>query len=381
VAVTTPIGVQTGLIDIPFILTDPDPGDVGNLSIIIEWSTDGITWLPCTMGTGSDGDSGLSPGISYTYVWDSKDIKDFPDQWSDTMRVRITPMDKAGPPGGTPDTTGLFTVDNKGPVMSLPTVNTVTDTEVTVTWTVDEQATPTVWYGEYGDGTIADCDTEVSGSQGNPGQSVTLSGLMPGRNYTFMINSSDTIGNKATAGPYSFETEIWIQLYTGWNMISLPPILTDSLVADVLASIDGDYDIVQWYDASDSDDPWKNYIVGKGFGNDLIEIRSDMGIWIHMTAPGTLKPNHFDPSPITPPWPGVLIQMYEGWNFVGYTSIVTRTVADALSSISYDQVMTYDAATDTWWDSDSGSLTDMEMGRGYWIHCPPFPGTLSINYV
>ncbi|UCE73801.1 MAG: fibronectin type III domain-containing protein, partial [Methanomassiliicoccales archaeon] len=340
----------------------------GNLSVKVKFTTDGINWFDATPGPGSDPTELLENDTVYTFVWDSTAPKNIPDTYNTTVFLKIVPYDRGGQ--GTPGITGNFTVDNKAiDFIKLPTV-TVTNTTAFVEWEVDEPANATVWYGPYVNGRISDLTTEATGSILTTYQSVSLTGLTPGRNYTFLVNSTDACGNKASSEIYSFETEVHIQLYAGWNMISLPPILRDWQVEEVLETIDGNYDIVQTFIVFDTDDPWKHYLVGKPFGNDLTYIESWMGLWVHMLNDDVLIPDHYDPTTM-PMWEGSTIPLESGWNFVGYPSVRTRSIGSALSGVSYDLVQAYDAATDQWlsWDGTSGDLTHMEMGRGYWIHC------------
>jgi hypothetical protein len=68
---------------------------------------------------------------------------------------------------------------------------------------------------------------------------------------------------------------------------------------------------------------------------------------------------------------GTIVGLEAGWNLVGYPSIQTRSVNDALAGVPYDMIQTYDAESGQWLSNNgtSGNLTQMEMGRGYWIHC------------
>jgi hypothetical protein len=167
---------------------------------------------------------------------------------------------------------------------------------------------------------------------------------------------------------YTFDTKVHIQLYKGWNMISIPPHILDTSFKEVLAPIMGQYDAVQSYKTSDSSDLWKHYKVGKPYGNDLSEIDGTMGFWIYMKSDTVFIPDQVVPDIGY----SEFIPLVTGWNFVGYPSAQTRLIDDALASAQYDVVQTYDAITGQWlsYDGSSGSLTKMEMGRGYWIHCP-----------
>jgi hypothetical protein len=355
-----PIGIQTGDIIIEYMLSDPNPEDDGNLSIEVYYSLDGDKWWAATQGAGGDPLVSLLNNTLYYYSWDSR--ADIGDVYNTTVYIQIVPSDGGGP--GTPDNNGPFTVDNQPPLfLSLPSVSS-TDTTATIEWMVDEDAYAGAWYGL--DGVLTDETTNVSSSTA---QSVTLTGLMPGRNYSYAINSTDLLGNGISSYPvtYYFHTKVYIQLYEGWNMISIPPIYKTTDLITILSSISGDYDSAQWYDANDGNDHWKHYKVGKPFGNDLTETYLNRGLLIHMKNDAVLMPDLDMPDSGS----SNIVGMMPGWNFVGYPSVTSTPIDDALLGVPYDMVQTYDALTGQWltYDGSSGSLTHMEMGRGYWIHC------------
>jgi len=265
-------------------------------------------------------------------------------------------------------------VDNKAPFLIAGPMVTPTNTTALIEWTVDEPADASVLYG------LGSILTDITtGSTGSTLQSVQLTDLQPGRSYIFVVISTDPYGNVYMSFTFTFETEIHIQLYKGWNMISIPPYLQNIPVEDALASIAGQYDAVQAYYPDDpTGDPWKHYRPGKPFGNDLLWADHVHGLWIHMKNDAILIPGHNDPT-LDPLFTGTSVVLRAGWNFVGYPSLQTRLIDDALidafgNPLTYDIVQTYDAITDQWlsYDGSSGSLTKMEMGRGYWIHVPAF---------
>jgi hypothetical protein len=354
--IQTPGGVKSGPVSIQFRLEDPNIGDDGNMSITVEfWDPIDSAWVPATAHPTSGPTTYLNNNTLYTFVWDSK--VDFPDKYSTDVKIKITPYDKAGP--GIPSETLNFTVDNGPPtLLSGPTVET-TNTTAIINWTVHEPANASVWYGL--DGSLTNMAT---GSISTTFQTVTLTGLRQGRTYTYTINSIDQYGNRFSSALYTFDTKVHIQLYKGWNMISIPPHILDTSLKEVLAPIMGQYDAVQMYDILDPD-PWKHNRTGKPYGNDFDEIFPIFGLWIHMKNDALFILDHKVPSA------GLqeIMLLTRGWNFVGYPSVTTRSVSVALVG-SYDQVQTYDASSGQWlsYDGGSGLLTDMELGRGYWIH-------------
>jgi hypothetical protein len=368
---TTPVGMQTGFITINYMLFDPDAYDNGTLMVHVYHSRDNITFWPSTQ-EGGDNTLDMFSNTSYTFIWNSGLDEGLMN--NDTAWMLIVPSDGGG--DGPSSKTGGFQVDNAPPdLVSMPTVD-VTNTTAIINWTVGEPANASVKYGL--GGVMTDLQT---GSIGTTNQSVTLTGLLPGRNYSYIVYSIDIYGHDFNTSefpdsPFPFETEIHILLYKGWNMISIP-INTDGDL-NVLNSIAGQYDAVQVYDVNNSNDPWKHYKMGKPYGNDLsstpVPTYGGRGLWILMKNDAVLIPEHRDPT-ANPLYPGYTpIKLEPGWNFVGYPSMTTLAIDIALTGVQYDMVQTYDVITHQWLSYDPGSystdtLTQMETGRGYWIHC------------
>jgi parallel beta-helix repeat protein len=158
-----------------------------------------------------------------------------------------------------------------------------------------------------------------------------------------------------------------VDLKSGWNLISLPRIQSDTILQTVLQSIEGQYDAIQWYNITDSNDPWKhNHISKPSNWNDLNEINHTMGLWVHVTDPeGAMLVIFGDELPSTQN-----IALHPGWNLVGYPSMSTQNRTNALNNIDFgsdvDAIWTYNATTQTW--EEITESDNFEVGRGYWIH-------------
>jgi hypothetical protein len=363
ISVPTPQGVQFGNITIEFKLMDPDPGDDGIMYVNVFWSLDNSSWNPATALPGSQ-TSNLFIDTLYNFYWDSK--TDFSD-YTLTMYIRVEPFDGTGP--GVTLETGPFEVDNKPPdILVQPDVTVLTNDTAIIEWIVDEDADASIWYG------LDDTATMEQDSVGPPatGQTVVITGLMPGRKYTFYANSTDIYGNSISTypAPGVFYTQVHIPLNKGWNLISLPPDLPDTDLDVALAPIAGDYNAVQRYDPSDlNGDYWKHNKVGKP-NIDLISVIPSWGLWIHMINATTFIPAQNVPitgGPATP------VPLIAGWNLVGYPSSIKQDVDSAMGIVTYDMVMTYDAMSGRWlrWESGSGgNLVEMVIGHAYYIHVP-----------
>ncbi|MCD4811279.1 right-handed parallel beta-helix repeat-containing protein [bacterium] len=201
-----------------------------------------------------------------------------------------------------------------------------------------------------------------------------ITGLLPDTSYELSTRTVDTSGNinltwvndTASTLPASGTT---LNLYTGWNLISLPLIPEDTSITSLLSPINGNYSIVWEYNASDTSDHWKKYDPGVPFGNDLINMEPGKGYWIMMTSDDTLPISGTAPESTD-------IDLKTSWNLVGFNSLDSQPIAEALSPINgnYSIVWAYDASdtADHWKKYDPGvpfgnDLINVEPGRGYWI--------------
>jgi hypothetical protein len=187
----------------------------------------------------------------------------------------------------------------------------------------------------------------------------TFAFLDENNNYFYIVRAINNEGwndtNMNIIGKYV------ISLEKGWNLISLPLAQKDSNISEVLKTINGQFNIVQWYEAKDG--------IWRSSSASLTNINRTMGLWIHMknaqnlSIVGTL-PESTD------------IALYEGWNLVGYPSLKTRNPNEALSGISWQAVQHYDAydLNDPWKHNSTNkpdSLNDfkeMKRGYGYWVY-------------
>ena len=182
--------------------------------------------------------------------------------------------------------------------------------------------------------------------------------------------SPEPFMNKSTLVTIVLYLYALIDLELGWNSISLPRIQSSTNLQTVLQSIEGQYDAVQRYNATDTNDPWKYYHISKPSNlNDLDELDPSMGFWIHISDPGgttlAISGEEFTTDQIIP--------LHKGWNHVGYPSSLTR-VPDFGLPPSVDIIQWYNGSSGQWecWDPGSFSsdnLNSIKPGNGLWIHC------------
>jgi parallel beta-helix repeat protein len=163
-----------------------------------------------------------------------------------------------------------------------------------------------------------------------------------------------------------------IFLNSGWNLISIPVLLTNKSVQSVFVGLS--YESVWAYvnGAWQSSSPTR-----PAFLNTLQTVNETLGIWVRMNSAGTLSFQGISPSSTS-------IALNIGWNLVGYPSLTNRTVTDALQSISGNYASVFMYKNNVWYSYDPSrpaflnTLTTVVPGYGYWIKAIA-DDTLEIN--
>jgi len=160
-----------------------------------------------------------------------------------------------------------------------------------------------------------------------------------------------------------------ITLEQGWNLVSFNLQPTSTTIADVLASIAGNYSWVYAWNAIAQD--WQSYDASAPpYANSLTSLDPTMGFWIKATTSDILTVEGTAPT-------NTNISLKTGWNLVGYPSMVAQGLPGVLTNngvSSYLMVIAYEAAdSDPWKINDPfgppyiNDLLQMTPGRGYWI--------------
>jgi len=177
-------------------------------------------------------------------------------------------------------------------------------------------------------------------------------------NYFYFVQVIDSIGQASWEG----QAGKYVRALNGKlkELVSIPLVQQDTSILEVLKTIEGSYQIVHYYKSSDQSDHWKSFKPDKPWQhNDLLYIDHKIAFWIKMLSDDDLAVAGLVPE-IT------ILALEPSWNFIGYPSFTPRTVADALSAITYTKV-------EGWTDmppfhlkimSDSDMMSD---GNGYWV--------------
>ena len=203
-----------------------------------------------------------------------------------------------------------------------------------------------------------------SGSNVNLGGTETLT----------LLNARGTNGNSVVNVNLSHSDEVCElaegepNLKAGWNFVSMPLVPENSDLETALASIwDNLLSILTYNNLEDS---WHQYDKNSLFPwlNNLTSVQSGVGYWIEVDSDCLLTIN--GSIPVDP------VNLYAGWNLVGYRSLITLTREFATASIdsSLVSILSYDSVLDHWYQYDKNSmfpwlndLENIQPGKAYWI--------------
>ncbi|WP_445475228.1 NosD domain-containing protein [Methanococcoides methylutens] len=185
------------------------------------------------------------------------------------------------------------------------------------------------------DSNISSVSVNLSAIGGSPAQAMTnnngtwqlIVNTTISGTFDLPVNVIDHAGNSNTSVSIllnASEVVSGIHLHQGWNFISVPYELRNSSVDSVLADVD--YDDLAYYNTEMA--IWEN----------VSTIEPLKGYWIFVSEDSIIPQNVLDPKlPVLPQ----KIQLYEGWNSIGYTDsnqplsaeLTLRSIDDSYVSI------------------------------------------------
>lgn len=187
-------------------------------------------------------------------------------------------------------------------------------------------------------------------------------------NFTLMYGATTVADGTQTFACAGVSANV--PLNKGWNLMSLPIIPNKSAIGTLLAGIINDVTSVWYYDPTiaDPNQRWRSYVPG-GPTPTLTKIEDGKAYWIDMKNPGTLIVEG-----VAIVLPGQLPPAYsvrEGWNMVGFKSMVNMTAEDYLGGTGVVRIYKFVAGA---WEIVPASY-NMTPGLGYWVAFSE-PGTI-----
>ena len=336
--------------------------------IKLEYSIDdgGGTWNTIIASTENDG----------VYAWSVPTAIN--SSWAE---IRITAIDLAG--NANSNVSSVFTIaysetpDTTPPVVTLNSPNGAESwaggSSHVITWTATDNVTPAGSIAiklEYStDGSITWHDIIISTDNDGAylwtvASTVTTNALIKVTatdaatnvgsdlsNAVFTITAQPPVTICTDAGGGNWNCSIALSI--GWNLVSLPVIISNTAIANVLSGI-SNY-TVQYYDTVTNS--WKAY---NGSSGDLTTMEDGKGYWINKTtAPATLTVTGTK-SPAAPdhtPTYSVL----SGWNLIGFKSTISQLTSTYLQTLPVSSYTLLNAGNE---NKNSGN---MDSGNGYWL--------------
>jgi hypothetical protein len=201
-------------------------------------------------------------------------------------------------------------------------------------------------------------------------------------NYTVYMRGHE-YGPGNTGTGWGATSSVWINVIGGlppytidmtgkaadsWVFVSFPSGVTGDIQTIMDDSISGDglttWSIARWYNPLDAADPWKTYRVG-GTANDMPTISNGMGFWIYLTANGGDQVITLSSYVATPA--STLIQLYAGWNLVGYPSATATTGATLPAEVD---ILSVYSGSATYNDYIGAAMDPIAIthGNAYFVH-------------
>jgi hypothetical protein len=226
------------------------------------------------------------------------------------------------------------------------------------------------WYGE---GVVLETDSEQQSGVCSYYWNTTGYGTA-NYSYSFRIRdgqgnlgSGEVLGVELLEPPETLRYEI--ELFSGWNLFSLPVIPLDSSIEGILAPIRGRYTKVYYYDTRSGH--WESYNPSRSVfdpPNSLLQLNWGKGYWIEMDEPVVLDVEGYGLDE------DMRIELFADWNYVGYVFGNPKNCSSAVLGIAgnYYRIYSYNAELGRWevyrpYPSfiEPNTFSVMEPGKGY----------------
>ena len=195
-----------------------------------------------------------------------------------------------------------------------------------------------------------------------------VEGPQEGDSVDIVVNNnpvSVTWGNDASSEE---NVIVSMQLFTGWNIISLPVSVTPNSPQNILSHLTGKK-VAYYYNTSDAGDHWKGYdSTTPLFTWDLNAMNPNKAYWVKVDSNQIL-------SLVGTELSNNIIQLFTGWNMVGF-QLYEDSIQNIMNQLTGHRVAYYYDASDAgdhWkgYDSDTPTFTwdlsHVNITKGYWI--------------
>jgi hypothetical protein len=333
----------------------------------------------------------VNDGATWYVIIDSTENDDGVYSWSvptqinsSAAKIKITATDLAD--NSTSAQSNVFTiaysesVDNAPPVVTLNSPNGGESwqggSSHVITWTATDNVTPAGSIAvklEYSTDGSANWTTIIDSAENDGAylwtvpDSTSTNALVKATVTDAASNSGSDLSNAVFTITVQPPAQIctnagggqWtcsISLNAGWNLVSLPVIVSDTAISHVLSGISANVDTVQYWDSLTS--VWKTYHPAGEVG-DLATIADGKGYWMFMNNPATLTITGTK-APAAPAHSPVY-NVFQEWNLIGFKSTISQLAQTYLQTLTAGSYTLLNASNE---NKNNGS---MDSGRGYWL--------------
>jgi hypothetical protein len=183
--------------------------------------------------------------------------------------------------------------------------------------------------------------------------------------YGVEETNANTVREPGGAGiPYNIN--LAGKLASSWVFVSYPVTVTGHIETVINDTANGDsgtnWDVAKTWDNQLK--KWLTYRKG-GYANTFTNVDNFMGLWLHITS------NSADQAlslPSTGSFPGtVMVNLYTGWNLVGYPSATNRFASNTLPGQS-DYISVWQSASPYIADYTNLASVTMSHGNAHWVY-------------
>jgi len=350
----------------------------GNLTSYLYYSTNGGTdWLLITSGSYAQG--------ANTYPWT------VPSSINSTnCKIKITATDGETPANTGTGYSGTFTINTCATTPSVTVCSpnggeswTGTSTQ-SITWSASDSPDATarmtyaIYYSTDGGASYPNLVATLTNQAQCSSCTCTYYWALPNITTSqckVKIIATDPCGNTAndasnavfsiTASSCGVDT-VNVVLTSGWNLMSLPEVPTNTNIDSMLSGIMGNVTSV-WYFSGGPSGTWYSY--APGAPSTLLTLEAGKAYWFNMASGDTLS-FQGRKCPCPPASPTTFSVTTTGWNMIGFKSTINKTVSTYFASngtcgTAYLAPINGYAAG-AW--TTINCADNMTPGSGYWVY-------------
>jgi parallel beta-helix repeat protein len=147
-------------------------------------------------------------------------------------------------------------------------------------------------------------------------------------------------------------------LSKGWNLVSIPLVVGNESIGDVFRTVS--FSELRRYSGSGLNDAWQHYSSVKPY-KDFSTVTVQEGYWMNVTDNSSLTIAGIVPVNVSLP-------LSQGWNLIGYPSMVTRQLGDLLTNVQWSRAEGFVNTSSPYFLTQVYDSDQVSPGGSLWIH-------------